>query len=560
MPGDLITAAAKEHFGIDYLFPFQRLVICNILRAAGVPGFALLPYINPVTGEKETPDTAPHQIVILPTGAGKSLCFMLPARMLPGPTLIIFPLLSLMADQARRVEEAGMQAAVLRGGQASGERRSLWDGINAGKTDMVLTNPETALQKDTLQQIAQAGFSHLVIDEMHTVSEWGESFRPVYLEIGKLTEQTDIPIVTAFTATASDLITEKVKKIVFPGLSPNIVTANPDRPNIGYTVIPSICKDYDLARLLAPEKTGAAKSTGRPSGPPAVQPPPLPRPALVFCRSRIGAEMTARYLRRRLEEEDIYFYHAGLSREEKKEVEEWFFASEDGILAATCAYGMGVDKKNIRTVIHRDLSPSIESYLQESGRGGRDRKQAEAVLLYSNEDRETLRRIQDGRERKRYAALLRFAENSGRCRREGLLELLGAAPETCFGCDVCRKSVQGESAGEREIMTLIKKRKRRYTKNQAVQILAGRRTCDVQTGELWQEQYFGLLQDWHHEEIESAIEGLIRAGRIKEAGRRLWGKCLAPAKRPVGKKSVVLIGLDPEGSAAAARGAVLFRR
>lgn len=517
VPGDLITAEAKNHFGIEYLFPFQRLVISNILRTACVEGFAPVPFMNPVTGEAELIDTAPHQIVILPTGAGKSLCFMLPARMLPGPTLVIFPLLSLIADQARRVKEAGMEAAVLRGGQSQAERDGLWRQILEGSIHMVLTNPETALQDGTLSKIRKAGFSHLVIDEMHTVSEWGETFRPVYLDIGRLTAEAGIPIVTAFTATASDLITDKVKRIVFPDLSPNVVSANPDRPNIGYTVIPSICKEYDLARLLSRKSREGAVQTAR--------------PALIFCRSRVGAEMTARYLRRRLGEKEIYFYHAGLTREEKKSVEEWFFTSDNGILAATCAYGMGVDKKNIRTVIHRDLSPSIESYLQESGRGGRDRAQAEAVLLYSGEDREAMDRIENAQERQRYAALLRFAEDTGRCRREGLLELLGARPEACFGCDVCRGTVQTAAAGLREIITFVTKRKRRYTKGEAIHILAGQKTYEVQTKELWQERFFGLLRGWTRDEIAAVITELLKRGRIKEGWKPLWRERLTAGGR-----------------------------
>ncbi len=515
-----ITAAAKEHFGIDYLFPFQRLVISNILRAAGVEGFAPAPFVNPVTGEKETMDTSPHQIVILPTGAGKSLCFMLPARMLTGPTLVIFPLLSLMADQARRVQEAGMKAAVLKGGQNPKERDRLWQAIKEKRIDMVLTNPETALQPATLREITRTDFSHLVIDEMHTVSEWGESFRPVYLEIGKLPEDADIPIVTAFTATASDLITEKVKQIVFPGLSPNIITANPDRPNIGYTVLPSICKDHDLFRLLASAplyQTVESENSFTDKHTPSVQ-----RPALIFCRSRVGTEMTARYLRRRLGEAEIYFYHAGLSKDEKKDVEEWFFSSDDGILLATCAYGMGVDKKNIRTVIHRDLPPSIESYLQESGRAGRDRKQAEAILLFADEDTAALQRIEGQQEKDRYTALLQFAETGDRCRREGLLKLLGARPEACFGCDVCRGAIASDAAGRKEILTFIRKRKRRYTPHQIVHILAGKKTYLVQSDELWKEKYFGCLSDWSHEEIETAIGTLFREGVIKTAHKRLW--------------------------------------
>jgi ATP-dependent DNA helicase RecQ len=526
LPPDPVTNLAKVRFGIDYLFPYQRLVISNIFRSAGVDGFAPTPYRNPVTGETETVDTTPHQIVILPTGAGKSLCFMLPAAVLPGPTLVVFPLLSLMADQERRVLEAGMGAAVLKGGQPKQERAELWRRIDSGEVQMVLTNPETALQPATLKRIGEAGFSHLVIDETHTVSEWGQTFRPVYLEIGELARQADIPLITAFTATASEMIIDKVKEIIFPGLSPNVMAANPDRPNIAYRVIPTICKEHDLAVLL-----GGTDAAVRAGGSRDADGGGLRRPALVFCRSRVSAEMTARYLRRRLGEREIFFYHAGMTKEEKKRIEEWFFHSKNGILCSTCAYGMGVDKKDIRTVIHRDLSPSIESYLQESGRAGRNREQAEAVLLYSPEDRKLADSMTGEIERARYTALLRFAEDGGTCRRESLLALLGARPEACFGCDVCRGSVQDTARGEAEILRFLNANRRRYAFDETAQILAGDMTYDVQVRGLWMNPRFGALAGWSREEAESALAALEREGRIKNARRIFWGRTLT-AKRP----------------------------
>jgi len=322
---DPITEMAAEHFGISYLFPYQRLVISNILEAAGVPGFAPEPSVNPVTGEEETRDTSPHQIVILPTGAGKSLCFMLPSLLLAGPTLVVFPLLSLIADQARRLVKAGMKPGILRGGQPKAEREAVFEGARKGDIKMILTNPETALNPAVLQELAALHVRHLVIDETHTVSEWGETFRPIYLDVGHLAIEAGIPMVTAFTATASPLILKKVKEIIFPDTSPNIIAANPDRPNIAYRVIPVISKMRELTAMLAVTSDTAVK-----------------RPVIVFCGSRRQTELLAASLRQRLETDQVFFYHAGLSKAEKTKVEEWFFTSTDGVLVATCAYGIGV--------------------------------------------------------------------------------------------------------------------------------------------------------------------------------------------------------------------------
>ncbi|MDA3939837.1 MAG: DEAD/DEAH box helicase [Spirochaetia bacterium] len=324
---DPLVSIAKQYFKIDYLFPYQRLVISNILEAAGAEGFTLKPGINPVSGEYEVYDTQKNQIVILPTGAGKSLCFMLPGVLLQGITLIVFPLLSLIADQARRLIEAGITPGILRGGQNKAERDRLWKGVEKGSVKFILTNPETILQANVISRLQNIAVSHIVIDEAHTVSEWGDSFRPVYLDLNKLTcafeDLDNQPVVTAFTATASEKILVRVREIVFPGKSPSLIAANPDRPNISYRLIHAISKNRQVIELLT--ETGEEI---------------YDYPVLIFSRSRSGAELTARMLREQLGRDNIFFYHAGLSREEKTRIEEWFYASDDGILIATIAYGI----------------------------------------------------------------------------------------------------------------------------------------------------------------------------------------------------------------------------
>jgi ATP-dependent DNA helicase RecQ len=499
MPADPINKAAKEVFGIDYVFPYQRLVISNILEAAGVEGFAALKEPGRIEDRTEGADTRPHQIVILPTGAGKSLCFMLPAAMLPGPTLVVFPLLSLITDQARRVVEAGMQPGVLKGGQSEAERNEVWKGVEEGDIRILLTNPETALAPAVLDKMKTAGVTHLVIDETHIAADWGDTFRPVYKEIAGIHRQAGIPIVTAFTATASDHILARVKQIVFPDSSPHTIAANPDRVNINYRVLPSICKSHDLVRLIGGEP-------GR-----------VRRPAIIFCRSRVSAELTARTLRARLDDESIFFYHAGLSKEEKASTEKWFFESSDGVLAATCAYGMGVDKGDVRTVLHRDMPPSVEAYLQESGRAGRDRGPAEALLLFGPEDWRTLLRRRrryepDGKEdlaRRRYLAMLGYASSGATCRRQYLLSLLQAEPDVCFGCDVCRGDLISTPTGLKEILHFVSRHPRTFTVKDGALILAGWMSRDTVGRRLYAVRGFGALADWLPSEIEEAFASLL---------------------------------------------------
>ena len=483
---DQLTETAQQSFGINYLFPYQRLVISNILEAAGYTGREKTAH----SSVEEQEDPPAKQIVILPTGAGKSLCFMLPSILLEGPTLVIFPLLSLISDQLRRCEEAGIGAGSLTGGQNTSERRKVFSGIAEGRIKIVLSNPETALSPQVLPALKKAGFLHLVFDEVHTVSEWGDTFRPAYLDSRRIYIEADIPIVTAFTATASELVLSRVKDVLFPEECPHVISANPDRPNISYSVLPSLCKINSLEKLLA------QNSSYEPAG-------LVKRPALIFCATRRTAEKTALQLRMRLNEKEIFFYHAGLDREEKAAVEKWFFESGDGILCATTAYGMGIDKSGIRTVLHHDLSPSVEAYLQESGRAGRDREPAEALLLISPSDTVSAK-LGDGAAAERYKALLRFALDDKTCRRESLISLLGAEPDTCFGCDVCRKNVEKTAPWEREAVELTSKNKRILTPAAARKMLSNK--------------YPELTE----EDAEQILAQLIIAGKIKTARRGPW--------------------------------------
>ncbi len=488
---DILKDTAKKYFNIDYLYPYQRLVITNILEAAGTSGFTCEPEINNITGEPEIHDTRNHQIVILPTGAGKSLCYMIPSILLKGPTLAVFPLLSLISDQKRRLYGAGLNPAVLRGGQSDRERTEEWKKLEKGETKIVLTNPETGLNENILRRLGHTGISHLVIDEMHVVSEWGDTFRPAYREISRLYTETGIKTVTAFTATASPVILKRVKEILYPDSSPAVISADPDRPNIRYRVIPSISKKHDLAVIIGK------------------QPWKIKKPVIIFNRSRTGAELTAAYLRRKLGRDNIFFYHAGMDRNEKKKTENWFFSSEDGILSSTCAYGLGLDKKNIRTVIHMEPPPSVEAYLQESGRAGRDGNDADALLLVSRSDFLFGYGIKDSILRKRYLSFLTSVTDSGKCRRKSLLKLLGADNESCSGCDVCSRDVIRTASGLKAISLYIKHYHIKRGLRNAVITLTGKTYPEaLRNGALF-NPCFGLLEKWSDEEIEEAILTLI---------------------------------------------------
>jgi ATP-dependent DNA helicase RecQ len=522
---DPLSGAVKSLFGLSYLFPYQRLVVTNILEAAQAAGIPVNWPQSLLEAVPQEPEDQPEeelsdreysgrQIVILPTGAGKSLCFQLPAMLIQGLTLVIYPILSLMADQERRLNEKGFSPVIIRGGQSKEERDEIWRKLASGQSKFIIANPEVLLTPQVKTRLEKIKVTHAVIDEAHCVSEWGESFRPSYLEIGSIIDALKPPLVTAFTATASTPVLEKIGKYIFgSGSFPRQIVGNPDRPNISYSAKGCINRNLAVRDLLLEYS----------------------RPAIVFCSSRPGTEKLARYLRNEYAEmgcswhQEIRFYHAGLSREEKADVEKWFINNPEAVLCATCAYGMGVDKADVRTVIHRDCAPSIEAYLQESGRAGRDGEQSRAILLFGPEDERALSRAKTEADKLRLSALLRYARDTSRCRRHSLLEMLNfnsnnEVPET-HCCDICDREVFSSASSSRDatrdaegelstsailreektVMAFFHQNKRRFTQAKAASVLAESETIR-----------------WSEDEASAVIAYLLQTGKLKKIKHFFW--------------------------------------
>lgn len=447
---DHITTLARERFGINAVRPFQYLVIRRILEE----------------DKKETPH--PGMIVTLPTGSGKSLCFMLPTLVVSGLTIIVYPLLALMSDQMRRFEEARIPVLCLKGGQSKKERREIL--TNLRNVRALITNAETLANPGVLSALLHVPISMIVIDEAHTIERWGSSFRPALRTLSSLIAHLRPRQTLCFTATADDAVINQLNTLFFNGEPAHLVRGSSDRENITYHSYPALSKSRAITTLLHNPST---------------------RPAIVFAPTRALTERLARYFRISNPALDVRYYHAGLPKDARLAIEEWYYHHPDGVLFSTNAYGMGMDKKNIRTVIHYAPPSDALAFLQESGRAGRDGLPAQSIVLINEADRSS--------------PLFPIFNQHERCYRSLLLSLMDEELEHCFGCGVCLNHRILHREGERPILRTIFFNPLKYTPYTLALVLQKKNTRVL---------YSGSLSTWRIREIEEAVRTLVAERKI----------------------------------------------
>src|SRR6266403_2139794 len=386
----------KQSFGFDSFRPLQEEIICDALAGRDV-------------------------VALLPTGGGKSLCFQLPALTRDGLTIVVSPLISLMKDQVDALETSGIPATYLNSTVDREESKTRWRSLHRGEYRMLYVAPERLMLETFLERALNWNIAQIAIDEAHCISEWGHDFRPEYRELKKLRDHFPDAPVMALTATA----TERVRADVIKELKlrdPRFYVASFNRPNLTYRVVPKAAPYEQLLAFI--------RSRPNDSG-------------IVYCASRKSTESLAR----NLNEDGIATkpYHAGLTTPERTKHQDAFLRDDVRVITATIAFGMGINKPNVRFVVHFDLPKNLESYYQETGRAGRDGLPAECILLFSPSDvAKQLHFIEEKSEneariaRAQLRQMVHYAETR-ECRRATLLSYFGEDyPEpSCEGCDNC---------------------------------------------------------------------------------------------------------------------------
>lgn len=363
-----------------------------------------------------------HTLCVMPTGAGKSLCYQVPALLKDGPTIVVSPLTALMDDQVAGLAANGVPAAAIHSGRDREENVQAWKAFASGTTKLLYMSPERVMTDRMLAALDGVQPAMFVIDEAHCISKWGASFRPEYEMLSALGQRFPRAVLGAFTATADEVTRADIAAKLFGGEG-DIVVHGFDRPNLTLAVSPKQKWKDQLFDFLEPRRAQSG---------------------IVYCLSRkqteeVAAMLVAQGMR-------ALPYHAGLAPETRRENQEAFMAEDGVVMVATIAFGMGIDKPDIRYVLHLSLPGSMEAYYQEIGRAGRDGQPADAMMLYAMGDARMRRQFidQDGederhkrQEHKRLDALLAYCEAT-QCRRLALLAYFGeTGGEPCGNCDIC---------------------------------------------------------------------------------------------------------------------------
>lgn len=466
MNRDTLLTALKRNFGFDSFRPLQEDIIQDALAGRDV-------------------------FVLLPTGGGKSLCFQLPALIREGLTVVVSPLIALMKDQVDALQANGIPATFLNSSLTAEKLRERWRELHQGEHRLLYVAPERLMTGDFLEILKKWKLGLIAIDEAHCISEWGHDFRPEYRELAKLRDEFPETPILALTATATERVREDIVRLLRLK-EPRRFVASFNRPNLTYTVTPKHRPYHQVLSFL--------KARPNESG-------------IIYCQSRRTTESLARHLM--ADGVKARPYHAGLDAAQRGRHQDQFLRDDANVVCATIAFGMGINKSNVRFVVHYDLPKNVEGYYQETGRAGRDGLPSQCLLLFNPGDAHKQNRFIDEKTDPREQAVARsqlkdivhYAETT-ECRRRFLLRYFGEqAEEHCGACDNClspKARFDGTLAAQKFLSCLYRiKEKNGFSvgMNHIVDVLRG-------------SENEKLLR-WRHDELSTYGIG-------KEFGKREW--------------------------------------
>ena len=475
---DRAKTILNETFGYDEFRPLQQDVISNVLKG------------------KDT-------LVIMPTGGGKSLCYQIPALIFEGLTIVISPLISLMKDQVEQLDEFGVPAVYLNSTLTDEEYRYNVSKLRAGEVDLLYLAPETLMMESTRNLLSDLKVDCFTIDEAHCISEWGHDFRPEYRQLADVRKDFPDAVCLALTATATPRVREDIQQILEMKDSA-VFVASFNRKNLLLRVVD---KDDPLDQILDFLYTRQKQS------------------GIIYCFSR--RQVDELYLDLKAEGHSVKPYHAGLSEKERTRNQEAFIRDDIRIIVATIAFGMGINKPDVRFVIHHDMPQNIESYYQQIGRAGRDGLQADCLLLYSYSDKQKIQYFinqKEGNEKKvaekHLDALIHFLEYD-KCRRKPLLNYFGEEynQEECGMCDNClrqKDDLQDYTEEAQKYISCIVRTDERFGAHHIADVLRGSKAKKVLEQGHDELSTYGIGKDWSKNQWIQLSRLLIRRGFLEK--------------------------------------------